>query len=261
MSSTTNACVSLNQHFLLRCLFIQMLSITAVFATERESPPIVTAPEVKHMLENMSDSLLIHSLSEIEYRIQHIPGSINIPVTEMDSTPLLPRNKQHRLIFYCMGDKCSYSERACHKAIDMGYEQVFWFRGGIPEWRRFNYPLKEELRLKNMTVPKLSPVEVEHLLEADPSIVLLDVRPLWWKDIPRAIAGSLFMPLVALQKDYVQFVPLHTFILVDGYMKQSPAAAKFLMTKNYHVLGVLKGGIGRWEKEGFPTVPKAAQQP
>lgn len=218
-----------------------------------ENPPlqIVTAPEVKYMLEK-GNSLLIHSLSKIEYDLQHIPGSINIPVVAMRSTDQLPEDKNTRLIFYCMGSQCSYSERACKAALAMGYAKVYWFRGGIPEWRRFNYPMADNPLLNNIKVDKLSPHEVNALL-AKQEIFILDVRPLWWKVIPRSLRNARFMPLVKLQNDYVKLPKDQPLLIIDGYMKQSPSAARFLSSKGYRVAGVLKGGIGRWEKEGYPV--------
>lgn len=62
----------------------------------------VTAPEVKDMLEG-GRGLAVHVLSRIEYEMQHISGSINIPITEMNETDKLPREKDKPLIFYCMG--------------------------------------------------------------------------------------------------------------------------------------------------------------
>lgn len=63
---------------------------------------IITAPEVKHMIEE-DRAVLVHSLSEIEFEIQHIPGSINIPIIKMRTTEKLPKDKNTPLIFYCMG--------------------------------------------------------------------------------------------------------------------------------------------------------------
>jgi rhodanese-related sulfurtransferase len=64
----------------------------------------LTAPEVKSMIDR-GDSILVHVLSELEYDIQHVTGSINIPVIEMETTEKLPRNKNIPLIFYCMGSR------------------------------------------------------------------------------------------------------------------------------------------------------------
>lgn len=64
----------------------------------------ITAPEVKSMMDG-NKAILVHTLSEIEFQIQHIPGSINIPITKMRTTDKLPKNKSTPLIFYCMGQR------------------------------------------------------------------------------------------------------------------------------------------------------------
>ena len=64
----------------------------------------ITAPEVKKMLSE-GNCVLIHSLSKIEFAIQHIGHSINIPVIDMENTSLLPADKSTPLIFYCMGKR------------------------------------------------------------------------------------------------------------------------------------------------------------
>jgi rhodanese-related sulfurtransferase len=64
--------------------------------------PDLTAPEVKMMVAEQG-ALLVHVLSRLEFDIQHIPGSINIPITEVATSDLLPADKKHPVIFYCMG--------------------------------------------------------------------------------------------------------------------------------------------------------------
>ncbi len=224
-----------------------------VMATPIPSIKIVTAPEVKFMVEK-EDVLLVHSLSQIEYEFQHIPGSINIPVIDMDTTDKLPKDKSKKIIFYCMGLMCPYSEKAAKKAAKMGYTNLFWFKGGIPEWYRFNYPMEVNKDLLKIRIKRLSPKKVNKMLKNGEKISFLDVRPLWWKEIPSFIQGSQFIPLVELHKRYKEIKTNHKIIIVDGFMKQSPTAARFLISKGYPVSGVLKGGMIRWVKEGYPVV-------
>ncbi len=75
-----------------------------VGSARAESKPYkdITAPEVKAMMEE-GKAVLVHSLSVIEFEIQHIPGSINIPIIKMKTTDKLPKDKDIPLIFYCMG--------------------------------------------------------------------------------------------------------------------------------------------------------------
>lgn len=64
----------------------------------------LSAPELKQLLTKQNVTL-VNVLSEIEYQIQHIPGSINVPVVEMENTEKLPEDKNAALIFYCLSDR------------------------------------------------------------------------------------------------------------------------------------------------------------
>ena len=66
--------------------------------------PDLTAPEVKKMVEEDS-ALLIHVLSPIEFEMQHIPDTINIPITQEADSDKLPSQLDKPLIFYCMGQR------------------------------------------------------------------------------------------------------------------------------------------------------------
>lgn len=47
----------------------------------------------------------------------------------------LPANKAAALVFACNGAECWKSYKASHAAPKAGHSKVFWFRGGLPEWR------------------------------------------------------------------------------------------------------------------------------
>lgn len=68
------------------------------------SPSIITAPEVKQLMES-GDALLVHVLSRLEYQFQHIPSSINIPINKVQESTKLPANKSTPVVFYCMGHR------------------------------------------------------------------------------------------------------------------------------------------------------------
>jgi rhodanese-related sulfurtransferase len=83
-------------------LFILVTSAPA--PAENEEYKKVTAPEVKDMLDG-GRAVAVHVLSRIEFEMQHITGSINIPINEMNETDKLPKQRDTPLIFYCMGLK------------------------------------------------------------------------------------------------------------------------------------------------------------
>lgn len=44
-------------------------------------------------------------------------------------------NKQTPLVFYCLSSHCWMSYNASLRAINMGYQNVLWYRGGIEAWK------------------------------------------------------------------------------------------------------------------------------
>ena len=51
--------------------------------------------------------------------------------------------KEQPFIIYCSGVMCSRSYRASEKAVEWGYTKVFYFRGGIVEWKKAGYPVEK----------------------------------------------------------------------------------------------------------------------
>jgi len=51
--------------------------------------------------------------------------------------------KDQPLVIYCSGVKCSRSYRASEKAVEWGYKKVYYFRGGIAEWKKADYPVEK----------------------------------------------------------------------------------------------------------------------
>jgi rhodanese-related sulfurtransferase len=49
-------------------------------------------------------------------------------------------DKQAPVIFACNGAECWKSYKSSVAAIKAGYKQVYWFRGGFPEWVARGYP-------------------------------------------------------------------------------------------------------------------------
>mmetsp|Transcript_13222 Transcript_13222/g.6492 ORF Transcript_13222/g.6492 Transcript_13222/m.6492 type:complete len:97 (+) Transcript_13222:347-637(+) len=62
----------------------------------------ITAPEVKSMLD-AGKVVVINLMSNIEFEMQHIPGSINIPFDKFKTSDKLPENKNQAIIIHCMG--------------------------------------------------------------------------------------------------------------------------------------------------------------
>ncbi len=210
----------------------------------------ISAPEVENMMER-DQAVLVHVLSKTEYDMQHIPGSINIPITDLGTTNALPRDKNTPLIFYSMGKRCPYASRAATIAAGRGYTNIRVFAGGIPEWRQFNYPLVINPVWQKIKVRKIPPTDVAERLK-NQDFYILDVRHLDPGTGTGYLRGSVACPLVYLSERYQEIPRERTIFITDRAMKQSPVAAKFLISKGYRVSGVLKGGLERWMSEKLP---------
>ena len=93
-------------------LFVFIAIFISTLVTGYQSPSMakehmdcqeITAPEVKEMLEK-GTAVVINVLSDIEYDVQHITGSISIPVTKLKTSNKLHKDKDMPIVFYCMGE-------------------------------------------------------------------------------------------------------------------------------------------------------------
>jgi rhodanese-related sulfurtransferase len=92
----------------------------------------------------------------VEYDEEHIVGARHLPYTEnsrkepdfdtgVDRFDLngLPQDKAAAIIFQCNGPECWKSYKATVTAVKAGYKNVYWLRGGYPEWKVAGYPLEQ----------------------------------------------------------------------------------------------------------------------
>jgi rhodanese-related sulfurtransferase/ABC-type phosphate/phosphonate transport system substrate-binding protein len=55
----------------------------------------------------------------------------------------LPADKSAELMFSCGGPECWKSYKSARKAMKAGYTKIYWFRGGIHEWRQAGLPIEK----------------------------------------------------------------------------------------------------------------------
>ena len=65
----------------------------------------ISAPLLKHLMETDKRIVVVNVLSNIEYEMHHITGSINIPINLLKGSAKLPEDKKTPLVFYCMGTR------------------------------------------------------------------------------------------------------------------------------------------------------------
>lgn len=193
--------------------------------------------------------LLIDALSSIEFKALHIKDSINIPASHVDAHhPLLPEDKETRLVFYCKGVRCTKSRLAARKSMQLGYTHVLIYSGGLPAWQKAGLPMVSSHAYPEIDIKTLNPLQVYQ--QQKPFI--LDIRG---TEVSRMgnIPGALKIPLDDLEQHLAKLPCTKPIIIIDHAGQQAPICARFLHSNGYTDLFILEGGMINWIRQGFPT--------
>ncbi|MDH4096504.1 MAG: PhnD/SsuA/transferrin family substrate-binding protein [Betaproteobacteria bacterium] len=113
---------------------------------------IVSADEVQALMGK--GAVLYDTRSEEEYRDKHIKGARWLPYREKSAKEVgfdfskdafdvaRAGGKDAPVIFACNGAECWKSYKSCVAARKEGFTQVYWFRGGFPEWVARGLPVE-----------------------------------------------------------------------------------------------------------------------
>jgi rhodanese-related sulfurtransferase len=129
----------------------------AALATETpaslEGTTVVNADQVKELMAK--GAAVIDTRVANEYADAHIKGARNVPYKEksakaadfdasQDSFELakVSADKNAAVVFYCNAGECWKSYKASKVAVKAGFKKVYWFRGGMPEWKGKGYPVE-----------------------------------------------------------------------------------------------------------------------
>jgi rhodanese-related sulfurtransferase/ABC-type phosphate/phosphonate transport system substrate-binding protein len=105
---------------------------------------LVTAREAQQLISR--GAVLVDTRTEKEYKTKRIPQAVLIPYVEKslkdvafdarqdEFAGLDKLDKSKPTIFACNGAECWKSYKASKVALERGFKQVYWFRGGLPEW-------------------------------------------------------------------------------------------------------------------------------
>lgn len=211
----------------------------------------VEARDVKQMMEQ-DDPLVIFPLSRIEFNNLHIVDSLNIPLGRLEE--MLPPERERKLVFYCLGPKCTASPKAADLAVKLGYQNVYAFIGGLPAWVAAGYPVRTHDPLPEIKPPKITAAELAERLRIDPQIVLLDVRQphdaaKGYIDVP----GRVYIPLDDLFSRRREVPRGGQLVVCCQKGKRAPTAARYLLGKHFDDVLVLDGGVKAWKEAGYPV--------
>ena len=107
--------------------------------------PTVSPDELKKMMDDGEQMVIVDTNSASMYKDGHIEGAISIPwdMSGFKQDPELPRGVP--LIFYCV---CADEEDSGHMGLsavtDYAYRNIKLLKGGTPAWEAAGYELVTE---------------------------------------------------------------------------------------------------------------------
>lgn len=102
----------------------------------------ISAEELIALANKRPDLVIIDSRVTANRKHGYIEGSYSLPDTDTtcDTLKKLITSKSAPAAFYCNGVKCGRSAKAVKIAVDCGYRDLYWFRGGFEVWKQKNFP-------------------------------------------------------------------------------------------------------------------------
>jgi len=139
-------------HIYLRYFYLILIVISSslsVSAHEKKDAPEsiqgttkIFAEGVFDLAKKIPDLIIIDARIASDRKQGYIEGSISLPDNDTNCNTLaqiIPK-KDSPVLFYCNGVKCGRSVISSRIAVGCGYKNIYWFRGGIEEWKKKRFP-------------------------------------------------------------------------------------------------------------------------
>jgi rhodanese-related sulfurtransferase len=100
----------------------------------------------------LSDSLKKREANEVDFALidalgcaphETIPGSKCLQTDNVDSLQANYPDKDTQIVIFCQGFKCPESFSLAKAAVSVGYQHIFWYRGGINAWKAAGFDMAE----------------------------------------------------------------------------------------------------------------------
>jgi rhodanese-related sulfurtransferase len=132
-------------------MFFSTLSLAVDTPDSLEGAKIVSAKEASDLIGKGAKLFDVRVASE--FAEEHIKGATSVPYGEKSKKEIAYDATQDKfddsklpaenMIFQCNGQDCWKSYKAAKWALGKGKKNVFWFRGGFPEWKTAGLPVEK----------------------------------------------------------------------------------------------------------------------
>jgi len=157
-----------------------LLPIAVAYAEETsapaaEKPMPVDWRALAAMIDTGKPLLLLDNRTKTAYAQGCIPTAVNLPgyLFDQDDVPGLPADRTLPIVCYCSGGHCGVSWYVAERLLDLGYERVFVYDGGVEEWNKIGLMT---ITARHAQLPVLAKADLQALRAAGAIVRLLDAR-------------------------------------------------------------------------------------
>ena len=119
---------------------------TIVIPDQIPGSNLINSEDLIKLSLSLADLAVIDSRVTEDRNMGYIEYSLSLPDIETNCDTLKEKvaTLKTPVVFYCNGPKCGRSVTATRKAVQCGYTQLYWFKGGFAEWKNKDYPYEIE---------------------------------------------------------------------------------------------------------------------
>jgi rhodanese-related sulfurtransferase len=96
-------------------------------------PTELRRKDVKALIQQ-GRAQLVEVLPAKEYKREHLPKAINIPLSHLNPETAQQLRKDQAIIVYCADYACDVSARAAWRLESMGFQEVYRYTAGKADW-------------------------------------------------------------------------------------------------------------------------------
>ncbi len=104
----------------------------------------ITTEGLKALMDSDAKVTIVNVLGREAYSKEHIGGSINIPLGEIEDLATKLLKKDESVIVYCASLTCTASATAADKFEALGFTDVTRYEAGIKGWKEAGHRLEGE---------------------------------------------------------------------------------------------------------------------
>ena len=130
-----------------------------------------------------------------------------------------------------------------------------WYRDGIAGWKKAGLPVSYSIKLGSVVPDPIEAAQLHRKLLKKENLFLIDLRDeASINNFGRIEGPTLNYPLYRLHSLSWELPKNRLLVLYDIRGKQTPTAAKYLITKSLkkELVTWLKGGVVAWQEKGLP---------